>query len=396
MLKKNLFPLFILLSLIGVLFFSINCSEEVIYSGDRGGESDTTPPTATVEYSTTAPTNGNVIATMTASEPVTITNNGGSNSYTFTANGSFTFEFKDAAGNAGSVTATVANIDKTPPANPTISISPTTPTTGVVTVTITFSADSAVKRYKIGAGGYQSYTAPFTVSENTTIYAKAQDAVGNWSNERSLTISNIDTTAPTATVAYSTTAPTNGNVIATMTASEPVTITNNGGSNSYTFTANESFTFEFKDAAGNAGSATATVANIDKTAPTATVAYSTTAPTNGNVVATITPNEPVTITNNGGSNSYTFTVNGSFTFEFKDAAGNAGSVTATVANIDKTPPANPTISIDPTTPTTGVVTVTITFSADSAVKRYKIGAGEYQSYTAPFTVSEDTTIYAKA
>ncbi|HPK63116.1 MAG TPA: hypothetical protein PK426_11785, partial [Spirochaetota bacterium] len=151
MLKKNLFPLFILLSLIGVLFFSIDCSEEVIYIGDRGGESDTTAPTATVAYSTTAPTNGNVIATMTASEPVTITNNGGSNSYTFTVNGSFTFEFKDAAGNAGSATATVANIDKTPPANPTISISPTTPTTGVVTVTITFSADSAVKRYKIGA-----------------------------------------------------------------------------------------------------------------------------------------------------------------------------------------------------------------------------------------------------
>ncbi|WP_253944658.1 endo-1,4-beta-xylanase [Paenibacillus sp. NEAU-GSW1] len=77
---------------------------------------DAVPPTATVSYSNTELTNGNVTATITASEPVTITNNGGSASYTFTANGSFTFEFADASGNTGSVTATVANIDKTAPA----------------------------------------------------------------------------------------------------------------------------------------------------------------------------------------------------------------------------------------------------------------------------------------
>ena len=66
---------------------------------------------------------------------------------------------------------------------------------------------------------------------------------------------------------------------------------------------------------------------------TATVSYSTTDPTNGDVIATITPSEPVTITNNGGSSSYTFSENGSFTFEFADAAGNEGTATATVTNI---------------------------------------------------------------
>jgi len=78
--------------------------------------------------------------------------------------------------------------------------------------------------------------------------------------------------------------------------------------------------------------------DTDKIAPTATVSYSNTAPTNQGVVATITPSEPVTITNNGGSPSYTFTENGSFTFEFVDAAGNVGSAVATVSNIDKTAP----------------------------------------------------------
>jgi hypothetical protein len=40
---------------------------------------------------------------------------------------------------------------------------------------------------------------------------------------------------------------------------------------------------------------------IDTTLPTATVSYSNDNPTNQNVVATIAPSEPVTITNNGGS-----------------------------------------------------------------------------------------------
>jgi DNA/RNA endonuclease YhcR with UshA esterase domain/endonuclease YncB( thermonuclease family) len=147
-----------------------------------------------------------------------------------------------------------------------------------------------------------------------------------------------DIIAPTATIAYSTTAPTNQDVIATITPSEPVTITNNSGSTNYTFSENGSFTFEFIDAAGNKGTAIATVANIDKVAPTATVAYSTTASTNQDVTATITPSEAVTLTNNDGSTSYTFSENGSFTFEFIDAAGNKGNVTATVNNIDKIAP----------------------------------------------------------
>ncbi|GFZ91875.1 hypothetical protein GCM10008018_42740 [Paenibacillus marchantiophytorum] len=72
---------------------------------------------------------------------------------------------------------------------------------------------------------------------------------------------------------------------------------------------------------------------VDKTAPTATVSYSRSTPTDDRVVATITPNEQVTITNNGGSSSYTFFYNGSFTFEFADAAGNRGTAMATVNNI---------------------------------------------------------------
>ncbi len=92
-----------------------NSATEVTRTVNVGEVPDIIPPTATIFYSATAPTNADVVATMTPSEPVTVTNNSGSLSYTFTANGTFTFEFSDAAGNTGSAVATVNNIDKVAP-----------------------------------------------------------------------------------------------------------------------------------------------------------------------------------------------------------------------------------------------------------------------------------------
>ena len=70
-----------------------------------------------------------------------------------------------------------------------------------------------------------------------------------------------------------------------------------------------------------------------------TITYSPNSLTNTDVTATITfPVDGVTITNNGGSNKYVFTDNGSFTFEFTDKYGNIGSAIATVIYIDKIDP----------------------------------------------------------
>ena len=146
----------------------------------------------------------------------------------------------------------------------------------------------------------------------------------------------IDKIPPTATVGYSIPTLTNQDVIATLNPSKAVTVTNNGGSASYHFASNGSFTFQFQDAAGNTGSATATVSWIDKTPPTASISYSTTDLTGNNVVATVLPSEPITVTNNNGQSTYSFGQNGNFTFNFIDLAGNTGSVTATVNNIVST------------------------------------------------------------
>ncbi len=217
---------------------------------------DTIAPTATVTYSTTQPTNGDVVATLVPSEKVTVTNNEGSLTHTFTANGSFTFEFEDEAGNKGTALATVANIDKS---------------------------------------------------------------------------------LPTGTVSYDITGPTNQNVTATLTVEPGITILNNEGKNTHVFTENGSFEFRIRNAVGTEGVVAAAVSWIDKEAPTATVSYSTIAPTNQDVTATIISSEEVTITSEGGT-SHTFTENGSFTFAFKDKAGNTGTAIAKVDWIDKEAP----------------------------------------------------------
>lgn len=80
---------------------------------------------------------------------------------------------------------------------------------------------------------------------------------------------------------------------------------------------------------------------IDKVAPTATVSYSPTGPTNQSVVATLIPSENVAVTNNFGLTTYSFDQNGIFIFQFKDAAGNTGYAQASVNYIDKITPATP-------------------------------------------------------
>lgn len=89
---------------------------------DNIGENFTASPgvtytdfTVSLEYSTMAPTNEDVIAALVSNRPFTVINNGGSPTYRFTENGSFTFEYADEDGNEGTMTATVSNIDKIAP-----------------------------------------------------------------------------------------------------------------------------------------------------------------------------------------------------------------------------------------------------------------------------------------
>jgi hypothetical protein len=138
---------------------------------------------------------------------------------------------------------------------------------------------------------------------------------------------------PVAGIEYSTEELTNEDVtVKLVNPSTEITITNNDGSDTYTFTENGEFTFEFADELGHKGTATAKVDWIDKKVPNAKITYNVTEETANNVIAEITfDEENVKVTNNfDGNTSYVFTENGEFTFEFEDEAGNKGTATATV------------------------------------------------------------------
>ncbi len=139
----------------------------------------------------------------------------------------------------------------------------------------------------------------------------------------------------------------------------------------YTFEDNGEFTFEFEDAAGNKGTATARVDWIDKAAPKAMVTYDVTEETEGEVVARlekvsyvdellmraaeqkhydadgyeydedfiVKPSEGVII-NEDQTAEYHFNRNGEFNFEYCDVAGNCATTLAKVDWIREKPDDN--------------------------------------------------------
>ncbi len=278
---------------------------------------DETLPIATITYNTTELTNQDVIATITFDkENVTVT---GGNTYTFTENGNYTFEYITEQGDRGTKTAYVTWIDKNVPIA-TITYSTTNPTNQDVIAMLSFNKNNVSIK---GGNGHR-----FT--ENGKYTFEFEDLAGNKGTIEA-NVTWIDKKVPTATITYSTTNPTNKDVIATISFDKQnVTVT---GGNTHTFSENGEYTFEFVDNAGNRGNAKAVVNWIDKKVPTATITYSTTNPTNKDVIATISFDEQnVTVT---GGNTHTFSENGEYTFEFVDSAGNRGIAKAVVTWIDK-------------------------------------------------------------
>ena len=343
--------------------------------------SEASGPTGAVITYTEPDVNDNVVA------PIIVSCSPASGSTFSIGNTTVTCNAVDSAGNhALATTFSVNVVDTTAP-----SVSVSSPSEGSLLrslVTLTANASDLVgvtkveflhsspTAVKIG----EDTTAPYSINWDTTsvtdgshsIWAIAYDAAGN--NQLSIQINvNLDNTAPTVELVDSdgdvynlaTTSPHTIKVTFSENISnmptigvnppppDPQTVNDCADGDLKTFCFNYAiesaqevqhriYVSAAQDATGN------TMINdnshtfiIDTLAPTATIAYDITAPTNTDVVATITPSEPSSVTNNGGYFNYTFTDNGSFTFELADMYGNPGSATATVSNIDKTPPPVP-------------------------------------------------------
>ena len=233
---------------------------------------DKTAPVITVGTYQTNPINSDLTVTATTNEGTL-----NATSYTFSANGSYTFVATDTAGNTASKLVTINHIDKTAPATPTASASTLLATNQPVSVTATFADDSSVRQYRLSATDvWTDYTGPVVFTANGTIYFKARDAAGNWSAEGSLIVNNIDTTPPaTPTAAASVTTATIGPLIVTASYSADSAIRqfkvgSTGTWTTYTgrlsVSANTTLYFRSQDAVGNlSAEQILTITNIDPT-----------------------------------------------------------------------------------------------------------------------------------
>lgn len=296
-----------------------------------------------VEYSTTDFTASNVIAYLKVNGNGTcdILNNGGSNEYEFTENGTFYFKVKDGEGTLIRTKAQVYNIDKEV-LSPKMTYSTKKATNEDVIVT--FEPQEEITLTYVPAEGMSETSIvskinkdTFSFSENGTYDFRLEDTLGN-TKVIQVQIDNIDKIPPTLEATVSNTKVTSKPVEVALTSDEDILIINNFGSNKKVFKENGTFIFKVMDLAGNEASKEVTVGNIDTTPPEVTYSLTETRWTKNNVTATITSNETIEILNNGVSNQYTFNENGLFYFKVSDTVGNIVFVPVRVNNIDKNQP----------------------------------------------------------
>ncbi len=252
--------------------------------------------------------------------------------YTLSVNGTSTCDLAKLVRNGDSLVLNYTG-DQTPPAKPQAKADITTPTNEDVTITVTYSEDSVTRQYKIGNGAWQDYTAPFKVSENALISFRASDAAGN-EIQNTLNITNIDKTPPEKPQARAD---------ITYFTCRDVTITAQYSS--------DSVTRQYKIGNGEWKNYTA---------------------------------------------PFKVSANEEIIFRGVDAAGNESQSSLNITNIDKSSDIKPFIRPDITTLTNQSVTVTVIFRDDLTRCEYKIGNGEWRSYTAPFEMAENGFIYVRA
>jgi len=246
------------------------------YAIVRVGFPNRIPFAAEVKYCTTELTNQNVTATITFPEPIIFTNGGEHLTSTesslvftieFEKNGGYIIEFTDLDGNIGQrLNVSVDWIDKEPP----------------IVLNANFNIPPQAQMMMPGVVGVVNFSKPIIIINETDYLNLLPDGTGLFIH---------------------------------LTENTPAVIE-----------------IEFKDLVGNVGETFI----IDQTL--VTINHSTTNLTNQDVTSIIISNRDITVTNNDGNANYIFTQNGSFTFEFIDDRGIAGSITAIVSWIDKEPP----------------------------------------------------------
>lgn len=323
---------------------------EIIYSEINKTQND-------IEVYIISNDNSNQKVEVIAPEEADIQEVNGNLFYVFYENGDYDFTLRDAAGNEKVLTASISNIDREAP-NAALEYSKTAWTNQNVIAIITPEEEVEILNTDVAQldnDGITQYL--HTFFENGDFIFRIQDSAGNI-REIEAVVSWIDKTSPDGEMQYSTVDRTNKNVIVTIQATDnsgelvqvvhPDNVIKLESDEAAQYEIEENGIYEFilVDPAGNTKALTATVNNIDKNLPTADINYSNTAITNKNVEIRLTLSEEATVTHpegllvkeSGGNIIYEASKNGEYAFIITDIAGNVNTFTASIGNIDKTPP----------------------------------------------------------
>ena len=211
-------------------------------------------------------------------------------------------------------------------------------------VTVTITANEQLQ--KLGGWVLSSDKKTLTKEYEKNVEEKitVKDLGGNTASTQ-ISISNIDKGAPVLKVSYSTTDITNQNVIATITANEKVksvegwSLSSDNKTLIKTYSTNVNENVVVKDLVGNSKTIQVVINNIDKTAPTLNVSYSTTNITTKSVTATITANEKIqdlpgwTKSADGSTLTKEYDNNIDENVTIKDLAGNGKKINIKIYNI---------------------------------------------------------------
>lgn len=278
-------------------------------------------PEGNVTYDVNALTNSSVVATLEYDiTKVNIVNNNSNNTYTFNENGVFNFEIESKkSGRRATIKAEVTWIDKVKPeAEVTYQESP-----DKVIATIVPNEPIDV----LNNDGKLTYE--FTENKEFTFII--MDKAGN-QNQIKAKVTSLrekeEEPFPAADVSFDISNITNKSVKATLiNKTKGLVVTNNNSLDYYVFEENGTFTFNVQNSKGETDQIHAHVNWIDKKAPVGHIEYV----NNGNntITAKLTANEDII----PGNQQHIFTSNGTYTFTFKDLAGNNGQAVATVTTL---------------------------------------------------------------
>ena len=300
---------------------------------------------------------------------------------------------------------------------PFISVGLLGPTNRNVSVTAVFGDDSVTKEYSPDGETWKAYSKGVTMTDNGILYFRGKDAMGNVIEEASIPITNIDRIAPEKPVVVppATTDPTQQDVTVAATFSDD-SVTHEYSLDGKTWkaypeedgvvmTANGTVYFRGRDEAGNISEVTEyVVSNIDRIPPAKpTASADITDPTQQDVTVAATFSED-SVTKEYSLDGETWKAypedgvemeeNGTVYFRSRDEVGNISDVTEyVVSNIDRIPPAKPTVS-DVVAAGPNSVTVTVVFSDDSVVKEYSLDGETWEAYPeSGLGVIADSTVY---